>query len=78
MRTDMKTQKERIARLFLSKCKKRVMNTDLNRISYRYGARIKELREDGWMIFTKREDVGLYSYTLLKIPAKKQLKLLGI
>lgn len=54
------------------------MNTDLNRISYRYGARIKELREDGWIILTKREDVGLYSYTLLKVPTKKQLKLLGI
>lgn len=74
----MKTQKEKVARLLWSKYKRQVLNTDLNRICYRYGARIQELRQDGWVIFTKREDIGLYSYTLLKAPTKKQLKLLGI
>lgn len=75
----MKSQKEKVARLLWSRYKKPVLNRELcSAGGYRFGGRIKELREDGWLILTQRVDVGLYSYTLLKVPTKNQLKLLGI
>lgn len=41
-----------------------VLNTYLNVICYRYGARIHELREAGWAIERESAGPGVYRYTL--------------
>ena len=45
--------------------KKSVTNVDLNRICYRYGARIYDLRKAGWNILRHYEKPGVYRYTLI-------------
>lgn len=39
-------------------------NTELNKLCFRYGARIYELRAQGYRIETAQIGVGLYRYTL--------------
>ena len=48
--------------LNLLKTKKRVTNRELNRICFRYGARIYELRNEGHDIRTERVKDGLYEF----------------
>lgn len=40
-----------------------VTNRDLNKICFRYGARIHELRKEGHKIVTSRVKEGLFSFT---------------
>jgi hypothetical protein len=54
------SQTSRVLRLL--KAKGSVSNVDLNKICYRYGARIHELREDGYIIITNRLPGGLYVF----------------
>lgn len=48
--------------LNLLKTKKRVTNRELNRICYRYGARIWELRREGHVIVTNRVKDSLFEF----------------
>lgn len=48
--------------LRLLKTQGTVSNLELNRICYRYGARIHELRNDGYLIVTKRLSNGLFMF----------------
>lgn len=48
----------------------KVMNHTLNRIAFRYSARIADLRERGYIIETTREGLGLFSYRLISEPRK--------
>ena len=45
--------------------KRFVTNIDLNKICYRYGARIHELRKEGWNIQREYERPGVYRYWLV-------------
>jgi hypothetical protein len=47
---------------------KEVTNRQLNGIAFRYGARLKELRDKGYEIETIRKGLGYYSYKLIKKP----------
>ena len=49
--------------LKLLKEKETVTNAELNRVCFRYGARLHELRRDGYIIVTNRiNNDGLYSF----------------
>lgn len=48
--------------LQLLKQKKVVSNRDLNRICFRYGARLHELRNDGYLIVTQRTKGSSYNF----------------
>lgn len=65
------TQAERI--LALLEERDSVTNLELNRICFRYGARIHDLREDGHNITSKRLKQGVWEFRLNKEP--KQLTL---
>jgi hypothetical protein len=54
------SQTKRILDLF--KKEKSVTNAQLNTICFRYGARIHELRNDGYIIVTNRLGKGLFSF----------------
>ena len=41
-------------------------NDELNRICFRYSARIKELREEGYNIATVRQKQGYFRYFLIE------------
>lgn len=51
--------------LKLLKSKHQVTNRELNRLAYRYSARIAELRTEGHHILTERAKDGLFTYTYL-------------
>lgn len=57
------SQTARILKLF--KAKHRATNNQLNKICYRYSARIAELRSEGHQILTERVKDGLFVYTYL-------------
>lgn len=46
--------------------KRFVTNIDLNKICYRYSARIHELRNDGWNIQRSYEKPSVYRYWLVE------------
>ena len=48
-----------------------VLNTELNKICFRYGARIYELRKEGYHITTERFGKGLCKYTLTQEPEEE-------
>lgn len=48
--------------LRLLKEKRAVRNTELNKICFRYGARIHELRHEGHIIVSVSEGSGLWTY----------------
>jgi hypothetical protein len=50
--------------LKLLKSKHQVTNRDLNRIAFRYSARIADLRVEGWNILSIREKDGLWRFVL--------------
>lgn len=58
---DKQSQSSKILKLF--KEKGTVTNHELNRICFRYGARIHELRNDGYIIVTSKLKEGLFSFT---------------
>lgn len=62
----MLLHKETHARKILRtlKSNRYVTNIDLNRIAYRYSARIHELRREGWNIQRQYERPGIYRYWL--------------
>lgn len=62
------TQIERILKKLRSK--KSVKNYELNKICFRYSARIKDLRDKGYEIETVREGLGIFSFSLIKEPKK--------
>lgn len=61
-------QKQNI--LALLKRKSKVYNSELNKIAFRYSARIEELRKEGYEIETIREGLGWYSFKLIREPKK--------
>lgn len=62
-RPQKKNQKTRI--LEHLKANREVTNIDLNKICYRYGARINELRKDGWNIQREYWRPGIHRYWLV-------------
>lgn len=56
------SQTKRILKLL--KEKGTVSNAELNKICFRYGARLHDLRRDGHIIVTNRVKEGLYTFTL--------------
>ncbi len=50
--------------LRLLKTRRFVTNIELNRLCFRYGARIHELRREGWNIQRQYERPGIYRYWL--------------
>lgn len=60
----------KILRLLLDKGT--VTNVELNKICYRYSARVHELRKEGHMISTLFLGDGLYSYTYKGIKREKE------
>jgi hypothetical protein len=63
----MKTKEQKVLEL-LRRRKNGAMNTELNQICFRYGARIADLRGKRYIIETKRKGEGLYSYKLIHEP----------
>ena len=59
----MNSQGDRILDLF--KKERVVTNRQLNDIAFRYGARIHELRKDGYDIRTRRVKEGLFEFELV-------------
>ncbi|NHW45926.1 hypothetical protein HAV21_03310 [Paenarthrobacter sp. MSM-2-10-13] len=57
------SQTARILKLLQSK--RRVSSHELNRLAYRYSARIAELRQEGHQILTERVKEGVFAYTYL-------------
>lgn len=66
------SQRERIVNLLKDAGEEGVLNTELNNICLRYGARISELLSMGYLIDIKREGKGLYRYFLKKVPSEIQ------
>lgn len=64
MKMTKQSQTSRI--LALLRRKKFVTNIDLNKICYRYSARIYELRNDGWEIEREYQKPGVYRYWLVR------------
>lgn len=56
------TQTARILKLL--KTNGSATNRELNRICFRYGARIHDLRREGWEITSVREKDGLWRFVL--------------
>lgn len=52
--------------LRLLKSKRTVTNVELNRICFRYTARIHELRKDGYNIQRQYEKPGVFKYWLVQ------------
>lgn len=57
-------QYDKIMALLKSKGEAGAMNYELNRIAFRYVARIHDMRKDGWNITTERVKQGVYKFTL--------------
>ncbi len=62
-------QKDRLLAILRRK-RQPVWNHELNRIAFRYGARLYELRKRGFVIEVEMHSPGLYSYRLIKEPNK--------
>ncbi len=59
-----RSAKERVLDALIEAGPDGLLNTDLNAICYRYGARIKELRDEGHAISeAARVSAGVYRYT---------------
>ena len=55
------TQADRILALLRTRPR---TNTELNRVAFRYSARLHELRRDGYIINTERVKEGVFRYSL--------------
>ena len=62
---DKPSQKFRILKWMANVQPEGLMNYNLNTICFRYGARIMELRRDGFEIETERIKQGLFKFTLI-------------
>lgn len=68
-----KTQKELI--LHLLQEHKSVSNFDLNRVAFRYSARIKDLRDDGHQIIARKgKKKSEWYFSLIETPVQLVLK----
>lgn len=63
MTTTKMNQTAKVLRLL--KSRRFVLNTELNRLCFRYGARIHELRKEGWNIQQECIKPGLYRYWIV-------------
>lgn len=61
-----KTQKERILDKLERAGDKGVSNIDLNQICFRYSARLKDLRDEGYQISTIRVKDSIFTFILHK------------
>ena len=61
-------QRERILRLLRERGPEGVSNVELNQVGYRYGARLWELRKQGFSIQTIREGESLSRFVLVSEP----------
>lgn len=59
------SQTAKIVKLLEKRGMRGALNTELNKICFRYGARIYELRKDGYNISCTPVRRGLYNYALL-------------
>lgn len=57
-------QTDKIYRLLKRRGERGVSNRELNKIAFRYSARIADLRHDGYQISTLCVKPGLYRFTL--------------
>lgn len=60
------TQRERILNVLEDRGPAGVLNIELNNIAFRYGARLKELRDDGYRIRTSHVKKSVFRFTLLE------------
>ena len=61
------TQRERILTLLEDRGPAGVLNIELNEsVCYRYGARLLELRKEGYKIATRYVKPGVFRYTLVQ------------
>jgi len=59
-------QATKIVELLTKKGKKGATNIDLNRIAFRYGARLHELRKEGYVIKTQHIKGSIWVFRLEK------------
>ena len=64
------TQRDKILNLLVESGEQGVLNIQLNNIAFRYGARLAELREDGYSIRSSHIKGAVWRFTLL--PQDKQ------
>jgi hypothetical protein len=64
MDSALRTDPQRKQILKLLKTRPYVTNVDLNRICYRYSARIHELKKEGWNIKREYWKPGVHKYSL--------------
>jgi hypothetical protein len=64
------SQRDEILQRLRKRGRDGVLNSELNEICYRYGARLWELRKAGWVIVTQSLGGGLYKFILLREPAE--------
>jgi len=62
------TQRSEILDLLKARGSAGATNTELNEIGFRYGARLWELKKEGYRIRTECLGDGLYNFTLLSEP----------
>lgn len=67
------TQREKIINLLKAAGEEGVTSSDLNQICFRYGARLSELYERGYLIEATNFENGMYRYVLRKTPSKETL-----
>lgn len=75
--TRQRSQRDRILALLRTAGLAGVTNRELNRIGYRYGARLWELKKQGYSILTESLGGGLYKFTLLGGPSAPELLPVG-
>lgn len=64
--TELERRKSKKARILaLLQSRESVTNVDLNDIAFRFGARIKELRDEGWIINTEQVTLTLFRFRLI-------------
>ena len=67
--TKAPSHRDRILALLRERGPEGAMNVELNRIGFRYGGRVHELREMGYVIRTDRlEPEGLFRFVLVEEP----------
>lgn len=65
-------QREKILTWLRMRGAQGVLNTELNELCMRFGARIYELRREGYKIETHKLDEGRYRFVLVEQPASAQ------
>lgn len=67
----MVTQRDKILELLREKGT--VSNYDLNSIAFRYGARLQELRDNGYVITSRHIKGSKWTFTLTETPHQMEL-----